>query len=176
MGSEMCIRDRLRSKFNSTLTGTGSSAFGFVNLTGSVVSVASTTDAAGTNVAIASTTARSIFVNSQVTDLVTNEMNFVETLLGVGSTTGDTTFMSQSFFDSNQGSFSNNFIGTFGASLSSGVLSLNFTNKGSNAVRVRSNIIGFGYTSAGTETHRFLASGQASGSERTQLFLSLIHI
>ena len=79
----------LRSKFNSTLTGTGSSAFGFVNLTGSVVSVASTTDAAGTNVAIASTTARSIFVNSQVTDLVTNEMNFVETLLGVGSTTGD---------------------------------------------------------------------------------------
>ena len=162
----------LRSKFNSTLTGTGSSAFGFVNLTGSVVSVASTTDAAGTNVAIASTTARSIFVNSQVTDLVTNEMNFVETLLGVGSTTGDTTFMSQSFFDSNQGSFSNNFIGTFGASLSSGVLSLNFTNKGSNDVRVRSSIIGFGYTSAGTETYRFLASGQASGSERTQLFES----
>ena len=164
-----------QSKFNSTLTGTGSSAFGFVNLTGSVVGVASTTDAAGTNVAIASTTStnvRSIFVNSQVTDLVTNEMNFVETLLGVGSTTGDTTFISQSFFDSNQGSFSNNFIGTFGASLSSGVLSLNFTNKGSNDVRIRSNIIGFGYTSAGTATHRFLASGQASGSERTQLFES----
>ena len=99
-------------------------------------------------------------------------MNFVETLVGICSATGDTTFMSQSFFDSNQGSFSNNFIGTFGASLSSGVLSLNFTNKGSNDVRVRSNIIGFGYTSAGTATHRFLASGQASGSERTQLFES----
>ena len=77
--------------------------------------------------------------------------------------------MSQAFFDSNQGSFSNNFIGTFGASLSSGVLSLNFTNSGSNNVRVRSSIIGFSSTTEGTGSYRFLASGQANGSERTQL-------
>ena len=164
----------VQSKFNSTLTGTGSSAFGFVNLTGSVVGVASTTDAAGITSSIISTpvtTSNSLFVNSQVTDLVTNEMNFVETLVGICSATGDTTFISQSFFDSNQGSFSNNFIGTFGASLSGGVLSLNFTNKEPNAVRVRSNIVGFGTTSA-VGTYRFKASGQADGSERTQLFES----
>ena len=108
--------------------------------------MASTTDAAGITSSIISTpvtTSHSLFVNSQVTDLVTNEMNFVETLIGIDED-ADTTFMSQLFFDSNQGSFSSNFIGTFGATLSGGVLSLNFTNKESNNVRIRSNIVGFG--------------------------------
>ncbi len=154
-----------RTKFNSTLTGIGTSAFGLVKLFGSVTNVGTgvTSSIISTPVGISSV----LFVNSQVTDLVTNEMNFVETL--VGTTPGDMTFMSQSFFDSNQGSFSNNFIGTFGASLSSGVLSLNFTNSGSNNVRVRSSIIGFSSTTEGTGSYRFLASGQANGSERTQL-------
>ena len=58
--------------------------------------------------------------------------------------------MSQSFTDSSQGSFSSNFIGTFGASTNGGVLSLNFTNEGSNPVKIRSNIVGFGATSSGT--------------------------
>ena len=153
-----------QTKFNSTLTGIGTSAFGLVKLFGSVANVGTgVTTIISTPVGISSV----LFVNSQVTDLVTNEMNFVETL--VGTTPGDITFMSQSFFDSNQGSFSNNFIGTFGASLSSGVLSLNFTNSGSNNVRVRSSIIGFSSTTEGTGSYRFLASGQANGSERTQL-------
>ena len=139
------------SKFNSTLTGTGTSSFGLVNLTGSVVGVASTTVAAGITSSIISvpvSTSHSLFVNSQVTDLVTNEMNFVETLVAV-DVDADTTFMSQSFIDSNQGAFSSNFIGTFGATLSGGILSLNFTNKELNNVRVSSNIVGFGSTNAG---------------------------
>ena len=153
-----------QTKFNSTLTGIGTSAFGLVKLFGSVANVGTgVTTIISTPVGISSV----LFVNSQVTDLVTNEMNFVETL--IGTTPGDITFMSQSFFDSNQGSFSSNFIGTFGASLSSGVLSLNFTNSGSNNVRVRSSIIGFSSTTEGTGSYRFLASGQANGSERTQL-------
>ena len=164
----------VESKFNSTLTGTGTSTFGLVNLTGSVVGVASTTDAAGITsslISVASSTSHSLYVNSQVTDLVTNEMNFVETLIAIDED-ADTTFMSQLFFDSNQGAFSSNFIGTFGATLSGGILSLNFTNKESNDVRVRSNIVGFGSTNAGVSTYRFLASGQQAESERTQIFES----
>ena len=155
------------SKFNSTLAGTGSSAFGLVNLTGSIVNVATGTTSSLISTPL--TTSQSLFVNSQVTDLVTNEMNFVETLVGINS---GITFMSQAFTDSSQGSFSSNFIGTFGASTNGGVLALIFTNEGANPVKIRSNIVGFGATSSGTGTHRFLAPGQSNGSERTQLFES----
>jgi len=159
----------LQSKFNSTLTGIGTSSFGLANISGSVVGVASTTAAAGITssiISIASTVSDSLYVATQVTDTVTNEMNYVETLIAHD---GTDTSMSEAFFDTNQGSFSSNFIGSFGASLSGGVLSFEITNKEPNPIRVRSSIIGFGSTGAGIGTYRFLASGQEDGSERTQL-------
>ena len=158
----------IESKFNSTLTGTGSSTFGFASVTGSVVGLGSTTDVSGITSSIVSISSvtDSLYINSQVTDLVTNEMNYVETLLGHD---GRDTFMSQAFFDTNQGTQSSNFIGSFGASLSSGILSFEITNKEPNPIRVRSSIVGFGSTPAGIGTYRFLASGQEDGSERTQL-------
>jgi len=160
----------IESKFNSTVTGTGSSTFGFASITGSVVGVGSTTDASGITSSIVSISTvtdkiNSFYINSQVTDLVTDEMNYVETLLGYD---GRDTFMSQAFFDTNRGIQSSNFIGSFGASISGDILSFEITNKEPNPIRVKSSIVGFGSTPAGIGTYRFTAPGQEDGSERTQ--------
>ena len=61
----------IESKFNSTLTGTGSSTFGFASVTGSVVGLGSTTDVSGITSSIVSISSvtDSLYINSQVTDL-----------------------------------------------------------------------------------------------------------
>ena len=110
-----------------------------------------------------------LFIKTQVTDTVTNEMNYIEHLVGRDATN---TFLTEAYFDSNQGTFNSNILASFSPSLTgvgNSVLSFNVTNSRLNPIRVRSNIIGFGATTAGIGTYRFLASGQGDGSERTQL-------
>ncbi len=156
---------QIESKFNTTLTGTGTSSFGFADITGSVVNVG-----VGTTSSIISTFASdSLFIKTQVTDTVTNDMNYVEHLVGRDATN---TYFTESYFDSNQGTFSSNFLATFSPSLSgigNSIISFNVTNTRSNPIRVRSSIIGFSSINAGIGTYRFLATGQADESERTQL-------
>jgi hypothetical protein len=98
-------------------------------------------------------------------------MNFVELFL---THDGTNTYISEYYFDSEFSTnfSSGNFIGTFGATISSGILSLNYTNSGINTVNVRSKIVGFGTTSVGTGEHRFLLSGQGAGNERGALYQS----
>jgi len=156
---------QIESKFNTTLTGIGTNSFGFADITGSVANVG-----VGTTSSIISTFASdSLFIKTQVTDTVTNDMNYVEHLVGRDATN---TYFTESYFDSNQGTFSSNFLATFSPSLSgigNSILSFNVTNTRSNPIRVRSSIVGFGTTSAGIGTYRFLAPLQEDNSERTQL-------
>ena len=156
---------QIESKFNTTLTGIGTSSFGFADITGSVVNV----EVGMTSSIISTFASDSLFIKTQVTDTVTNDMNYVEHLVGRDATN---TYFAESYFDSNQGTFSSNFLATFSPSLSgigNSTISLNVTNTRSNPIRVRSSIIGFSSVTAGIGTYRFLAPGQEDESERTQL-------
>ena len=98
-------------------------------------------------------------------------MNFVELYLTHDETD---TYISQYYFDSEYQSnnYSGNLIGSFGANISSGILSLNYTNDSSNDINIRSKIVGFGTTAVGVGTYRFKLPGQIDGFERSAIYKS----
>ena len=159
----------IKSKFNSITSGIGTNSIGFVNLTGSNNPAES--GISTSIISIQSNKFSSLYTNVQIIDPITNKMNFVELFL---THDGTNTYISEYYFDSEFSTnfSSGNFIGTFGATISSGILSLNYTNSGINTVNVRSKIVGFGTTSVGTGEHRFLLSGQGAGNERGALYQS----
>jgi len=162
----------IKSRFNTILPGIGTNPIGFINLTGSNKSIGS-----GITTSILSVQSNqfsSLYTNVQIIDTTTipNKMNFVEVYL---THNGTDTYISEYYFDSEFSTnlYSGNFIGTFGASISSGILSLNYTNNSLNTVNTRSKVVGFGTTSVGGGTHRFLLNGQLSGFERGALYQSV---
>jgi len=159
----------ITNEFNSSSTGVGTTSIGFVNLTGSYINAAS-----GIITSIISLDANkfnSLYVNTQVINNTTNDMNFVELYV---THDGTDTYISEYYFDSefSTNNYSGNFIGTFGANISSGVLSLNYTNNSSNNNIIRSRVVGFGTTAIGTGTYRFKLPGQSNGFERTAIYKS----
>lgn len=160
----------INSNFNSTLPGIGTTAVGFINLTGS-----NKTSASGIQTSIISVESNkfsSLYSNIQIIDSVTNQMNFAEVYLNHD---GTDTYISEYYFDSEFSSnyYSGNNIGIFTASISpSGILSLNYINNSSNPVNVRSKIVGFGTTSIGTGAYRFISPGQIPGNERSAVYQS----
>ena len=163
----------INSNFNSTLPGIGTTSVGFINLTGSNKTVAS-----GIQTSIISVPANkfsSLYSNIQIIEIIdstTNQMNFAEVYLNHD---GTDTYISEYYFDSEFSSnyYSGNNIGIFTASISpSGILSLNYINNSSNSVNVRSKIVGFGTTSVGTGTYRFISPGQIPGNERSAVYAS----
>jgi len=162
----------IKSRFNTILPGIGTNPIGFIDLTGSNKSIGS-----GITTSILSVQSNqfsSLYTNVQIIDTTTipNKMNFVEVYL---THNGTDTYVSEYYFDSEFSTslYSGNFIGTFGASISSGILSLNYTNNSLNTVNTRSKVVGFGTTSVGGGTHRFLLNGQLSGFERGALYQSV---
>jgi hypothetical protein len=159
----------INSNFNSSSPGIGTTSIGFINLTGS-----NRTAATGIQTSIISVQANkfsSLYSNIQIIDSVTNQMNFAEVYLNHD---GVDTYISEYYFDSE---FSNNYysgnnIGSFGANISSGILSLNYINNSPNLVNVRSKVVGFGTTSVGTGAYRFISSGQIPGNERSAVYQS----
>jgi hypothetical protein len=79
--------------------------------------------------------------------------------------------MSEYYFDDNIGS-SSGFIGSFGSSISNGILSLNYTNTSNNTIKVKSKSVGFGTTSLGEGIYRFISPGEIPGNERTLMYSS----
>ena len=159
----------LGDNFNTNSTGIGTTSIGFINLTGSNLNINS-----GLTSSIISVQANkftSIYSNIQVINSSTNEMNAVDLYL---SYDGNDTYISEYYFDSNYATnnFSNNFIGSFGASVSGGILSLNYTNTSNNAVNIRSKNVGFGSTSIGPGNYRFKTIGQLDGTEQTAIYSS----
>jgi len=160
----------IRSKFNSSTAGIGTTSIGFVNLTGSI-----TTSRSGTTTSIISIPAHkfeSLCANVQIIDNLTNQMNFVNVYLNYDGI--DNTYISEYYFDSESSTnnYSGNLIGTFGASISSGIISLNYTNNSSNLVRINSKIVGFGTTAVGVGTYRFKLPGEIDGLEQTAMYES----
>jgi len=160
----------INKEFNSTLPGIGTIAIGFIDLTSSnkIVTSGITTSLISVN----SDKFSSLHANIQIIESSTNQMNFVEIYLAHD---GTNTYISEYYFDSEYqtNDYSGNFIGSFGAyDISSGVLSLNYTNNSSNNVTIRSRIVGFGTTAVGVGTYRFKLPGQIDKFERTAIYQS----
>ena len=159
----------IENEFNSTLPGIGTTSIGFIDLTGS--NGITTSGITTSIISVNSNKFTSLYVNSQVIDTLTNDMNFVELYV---THDGTDTYTSQYYFDSEYQSnnYSGNFIGSFAANISSGTLSLNYTNDSANDITIRSKIVGFGTTSVGIGTYRFKLPGQLDGYERTAIYQS----
>jgi len=160
----------IKTDFNSIFSGIGTESIGFVDLIGKI-SVAST----GITTSISSLDAakyNSLYAGIQVIDEVTNEMNYVEIYL---THDGSNTYLSEYYFDSEYqtNSYSGNIIGSFDGDISSGSFKLNYTNDSeTNNVKIRSKVVGFGTTSVGIGTYRFILPGQIDGLERSAIYQS----
>ena len=158
----------IKSNFDSSSAGIGTTSIGFINLTGSNKKASS--GISTSIISVDSSKFSSLLANVQIIDSTTNLMNFVEVYLNHD---GTNTYISEYYFDSESSSnYSGNYIGTFGANISSGILSLNYKNNSSNIVDIRSRIVGFGTTAVGVGVHRFILSGQIAGNERSAIYQS----
>jgi len=159
----------IKSNFDSSSVGIGTTSIGFINLTGSNKNASP--GISTSIISVNSSKFSSLIANVQVIDLTSNSMNFVEVYLNHD---GTNTYISQYYFDSefSSNNYSGNFIGSFSSNISSGILSLNYTNNSSNLVNVRSSIVGFGTTAVGSGIHRFILSGQIAGNERSVIYQS----
>ena len=151
----------LNDNFSTFFSGIGTYSIGFVDLIGSNASVSSgiTTSLISKNV----NQLEALYSNIHILDTTTNEMNYVEIYVDHN---GTDTNITEFYIDSNS-ELSSNFIGSFGASISGGILTLNYTNTSSNSVIIRSKNIGFNTTASGIGTYRFKKTGQLDGYERT---------
>jgi len=159
----------INNEFGSSLPGIGSTSIGFIDLSGSNKNI--TSGLTTSIISLESNKFSSLYVNTQVINTNTNDMNFVELYL---THDGTDTYISEYYFDSEYATnnYSGNFIGTFGANISSGIISLNYTNNSSNNVSTRSRVVGFGTTAVGEGIYRFKLPGQLDGSERTAIYSS----
>ena len=152
-----------KNTFNTDLAGISTQSVGFVDLTGvnRIVSAGQTSEIISDNIS----NINSYFASVEVTNNSTNEKNFVELYV---THDGTNSYFSEYYIDTESDPiFSSNFIGTFTASINSGILYLNYENDTSNEVLVRSKIVGFGTTASGIGTYRFKEIGQIDGTERS---------
>jgi hypothetical protein len=159
----------IRNKFTDSISGVGTTSIGFIDLVSSTG--VTTSGATGTIASFNNTQFESLYANVQIIDDVSNDMNFVELYV---TSEGSNTYISEYYFDSESetSSFSNNFIGSFGANISGGLLELNYTNTSSNNNTFRAKVVGFGTTTSGIGTYRFKLDRQPDGSERSVVYKS----
>ena len=159
----------IRNTFTNSISGIGTTSIGFIDLV-STTGV-TTSESTKTIASFDNSEFESLYANVQIIDNTSNDMNFVELYV---TSDGSNTYLSEYYFDSESetSSFSNNFIGSFGANLSSGILSLNYTNTSSNDNTFRARVVGFGTTTSGTGTYRFKLDREPEGSERSAIYKS----
>ena len=150
----------IKNKFTSSGIGSTSITIGFVDLISSnqIISAGSTNNLLYREVG----KTESLFVNAEILNGTTNERTYAEIFIDHDNTN---TFASEFYFDNDSNdSLSDRFIGTFTSSISSGILTLDYTNTDPNDVTVRTKIVGFGTTASGIGTHTFKATGQPDTS------------
>ena len=158
----------IRQVFNTTFAGVGTTSIGLIDLTGSVIAE-NTVVGVGTTTLISldSSDVTSLYINTQIINEDTLEMNYVRLYI----THNDTdSFMSEYYIDNTQFSFTGDFIGSFRSELSGGVLSILYENDSTEEIKIRSNIVGFGTTALGAGIYRFKSSDQSDGQERSATY------
>ena len=116
----------------------------------------------------------SLFANSQIINISTGEMNFVESYI---TQDGQHSFISEAYNDSNPVATSDNKIGILTSTLSGNVLSFKYENKTSSDVIIKSSVVGFGSTGfitpeghTGVGTYRFKSIDEPDGYERSLIY------
>jgi len=158
----------IQKKFDESVIGVGTVSIGFVDITSrSQVILKGSTDSI---IGVATDKILSFHVNAQVYKEITNEMNFVELYV---THDGTDTNISEFYFDTEDFSRSNNFIGSFGADIdTSGLFNLNYTNDTDEDIVVKTHVVGFGTTSVGVGTFRYILQNQPEGNERSAIYES----
>ena len=148
--------------FTNFATGISSITLGFVDIIGVTTTVSAGTD---TTVLTAETDKKEA-IHSYIHVLNDNsgEMNYVELFVDHD---GVNTNVAEFYFDTDEGDISSSPIGSFDASVESGILSLNYSNTTGEPVVLRTRNVGFGTTVAGIGTYRFKKLGQPDGDEKT---------
>jgi hypothetical protein len=113
-----------------------------------------------------STQFNAVYASAIVVDTDNYNLNYYEV---VGCYDGTDTHISEFYFDNQKslGGSSGSHIGTFGLNVSSGVITLDFTNNKTNNILIKSKSVGFGTTASGIGTYRFLVEDQLEETERT---------
>ncbi len=155
----------LKIDFNSDLVGIGTQTVGQVDLVGSNVGVDSATSGIVTTTIaqFPNTDFNGLFASVFVQDTATKEINYNEVIVDFD---GTKTTTSQTYIDTSLG-LSNSSVGVITARFENNLIKLECENDRSNALEVRSNIVGLGTTTTGIGTYRFLTIGQPSGAERS---------
>ena len=161
----------IEQTFNDTFFGVGTQSVGFTSLTSSSVSE-NTTIGIGTTTIFSfnSNNFESVYVNTQVLNKLTDDMNYVRLYI---THDGTNTYLSEYYIDSKLSSSTGDPIGLFTCTnLGSGIFSLVHENDTGNELQIRSNIVGFGTTTVGIGTYRFKSSEQLDGQERSVVYQS----
>ena len=155
----------LQTFFDDTTAGVGSANVGFVDLISSTDTVSA--GASATVIGFSTLHTDSIYSSVEVYDSLTNDIDYYELVLSHSA--GDTHLTELAAFNTrvSLSGFSGPFIGSFTSSIDSGVVTLSFTNNGSNDVRIRTQTVGINTSGAGIGTYRFKFTGTIDGSERT---------
>lgn len=159
----------LRNNFSSGTLGIGSTSVGFVDLySSSIVVPAGVTTSL---VSIATTSPYELYANVQIINDVTSEMNYVEVYLIYD---GTDTYTSTYYFnnDGRRWNLSFSQIGSISASSDANNLYLNYENQSGRQNTIRSKVIGYGNTSIGIGTYRYIVTGQIPGLERSARYES----
>ena len=161
----------IRQVFEQTSSGVGTTSLGFVNLTGKE-NIESTGIGTTSIIQVNSSDFNSLYITSQVINTETDDIDYVKLYV---IHDGSNTYMSEYYIDTDFGKltgFNNNQIGSFYSDLDGGVLSVYHENDTNDSVKIRSNIVGFGNTTVGVGTFRYILDGQIEGTERSAIYES----
>ena len=162
----------IKQTFNSNTAGVGTLSVGFVDLTGSIILENTSVGIGSTTIiSLNSSNFESLYVNAQIIETDTNNMNYVRLYIAHD---GTNTFMSEYYIDNELKSTSGNQIGIFTCTdLGGGVLSLVHENTSPNQLKIKTSIVGFGTTNpTGAGTFRFKSNDQSDGQERSAIYQS----
>lgn len=108
----------------------------------------------------------SAFVGINLINQTLNYKNYVELQV---THDGTNTYLNEVYFDDLNG-FNGRFLGTFTSYISDNNLIIDFTNSQTENVIIRTKTIGFGNTSVGVGTYRFLTENQPEGTESSAIY------
>jgi len=157
-------------------SGIGTQSIGCVDLVASFVGVSSVPSGNDiqTLAEFSDADFRGLFANIEVTNRFTRETNYIEAVVDFD---GSDTYVSEYYFDHNTQTYSASSVGLVTATYDSvsGIVSVRGRNfSQTDALDYRTNIVGFGNTTAGIGTYRFLLNNQPEGTERSARLESVI--
>ena len=166
-------RTYLYSALAGGQTAIGKTEFGSIDLVGSFVSgigSVGTASSIKTLVEFPVSDFNGMYAKVEVVDRFSTDMNYIEAFVDFD---GNDTYLSEYYFDTQALSYSSSKTGILSAVYDSnaGIVSLTAQNVGISSLvglyDVRSTVVGFGTTTAGIGTYRYLVNNQPPGSEKS---------